>query len=314
MKRSVAVLGKTPQFVRWALARPCDLRNLDVTNLPDYTFRQLRNIRELSVAKKEDRVVDGICLRTPTVVSDPNELLGFIAEEVYDLSGEDHELDDLCGSCPANTLKEGGLWTGCYGWLAADPVFSFDAPHGDGYVPKESLVSDLTSVVEELELKDRINEMFPVRSVPYWYALWQAETPTKGQLEILQVVLRELLRKIDMAKAANGVNRRGVNSVSQFLKAVELAVEHDLKLHLELVPPGFSDGQTWATKDNCPTCKCSEWEPVSHGKKCVACGRVGNLLTGRRSKVLGFRPYMKLVGILGPEKTKSLMAQYQSKG
>ena len=48
MKRSVAIWGPTPAFIRWAIEHPCELRDIEVDNLADGTFRQLRALRELS--------------------------------------------------------------------------------------------------------------------------------------------------------------------------------------------------------------------------------------------------------------------------
>ena len=62
MKRSVAIIGPTPAFVRWAIWHPCDLRPLEERRFIDQCFRTLRGIRAYSVAKAEGRIHDGFCL------------------------------------------------------------------------------------------------------------------------------------------------------------------------------------------------------------------------------------------------------------
>jgi len=67
MKRTAAILGPTPPFLRWTIALPCPLRDLEAkTSLPDVTFRQLRSLRALSVGETQSRVKEGFCLHPDT--------------------------------------------------------------------------------------------------------------------------------------------------------------------------------------------------------------------------------------------------------
>ncbi|MEM7783612.1 MAG: hypothetical protein AAF623_09690, partial [Planctomycetota bacterium] len=49
----------------------------------------------------------------------------------------------------------------------------------------------------------------------------------------------------------------------------------------------------------------------SESLECQGCGRVGQPEKGRKKKVLGLRPYLDLVPILGSSATKDLMKRLQ---
>ena len=118
MKRSVAILGQTPQFVRWAIRKACPLRELS-ENLADDSFRQLRGLRAFSVGRAEGRVVDGVCIHPAASAKKVDEARGFFAAEVLDAHGGEHQVDQCCHGCEANALADAvpGVWAGCYGWL-----------------------------------------------------------------------------------------------------------------------------------------------------------------------------------------------------
>ena len=105
MKRSVAIFGPTPQFVRWAIAHPCPLRSLDLEKLPDTTFRQLRGIRELSNGVVENRIVESICLHPDSTSADVESARGFPAEEILEAFGSHEQVQECCGDCPANAVS-----------------------------------------------------------------------------------------------------------------------------------------------------------------------------------------------------------------
>lgn len=165
MKRSVAITGPTPAFLRWAIARPCPLRPIDDHRFVDRTFRSLRNLRELSNAIDEDRVIEEFCLHPNTwqrtefegdeMESPANnasdEILGFGVDEIVAPFQGTAAVNEACHACPANVCrtslgaswntvgtKEGEVtearanegietkqWVGCYGFLTRDG-FSFD--------------------------------------------------------------------------------------------------------------------------------------------------------------------------------------------
>ena len=125
MKRRAAILGPTPQFVRWAVEQPCTLRSWDPESkkgLAEVSFRQLRSIRELSRARREGRVLEGIVVHAESLNENSTApSLGFLEEEIWQVCGALVELNNACLKCPANALGDSGdQWAGCYGWLPAN--------------------------------------------------------------------------------------------------------------------------------------------------------------------------------------------------
>ena len=99
MRRSVAITGATPAFVRWAIWHPCELRPLDPYRFADQTFRKLRGVRELSIAKVENRCDDDFCFHPeafaenqPTV----DQVRGFQREEIAAVFGGEAPVFSSC--------------------------------------------------------------------------------------------------------------------------------------------------------------------------------------------------------------------------
>ena len=115
-------------FVRWAVLQACPLRELYPQRLPETTFRQLRAIREISLATIEHRVLENICIHPDARSELSAEALGIPIEEVMALVGGLDFVQQCCCSCPANAggVSQPGLFAGCYGWLPSDLRFDFD--------------------------------------------------------------------------------------------------------------------------------------------------------------------------------------------
>lgn len=143
MKRFVAIQGPTPIFVRWALAQPCELRELSEVRFVESSFRQLRSFRELSLARIENRVVDGIAIHPDSQIDHPAAALGFSQAEVCYTAGGWETVNRACAKCSANVATNvvcqaknvGGVKSiegnsptdivaGCFGFLSND--FEFD--------------------------------------------------------------------------------------------------------------------------------------------------------------------------------------------
>jgi len=63
-------MANTLQAVSWALERKCPFRSGETWFLPDESAAQLNDLRLVSEAEREDRLVDGICLTALTSVED----------------------------------------------------------------------------------------------------------------------------------------------------------------------------------------------------------------------------------------------------
>ena len=327
MKRSVAIYGPTPQFVRWTIKQACPFRELSDENLCDRTFRQLRSIRELSLGIRDGRLIDQFCLH-PSVRDETNvPVLGFPAEEVWQIYGSRSTIESNCNRCPANALssqtEEGdSLWAGCYGWLISAPTFRFGshghsaeslAPH-EMQVHEEHMVDWVHEAASKHIDQETMYDLFP-KTNQAWYSLWQSSIPNRKQLEVMQRIFEKVLTtaktNIDALLAD-----QFITGIEQFVEAIKRCLTYELELHTELVTAGLSDGLKWETRGYCPTCKAAmeldEPEKVqTKESKCLICGRRGNPTGGKKSKVLGLRPFVQLNGIVGAEKVADLVQRYQ---
>lgn len=322
MKRSVAILGPTPQFVRWAIGQACELRELDCMSLPDHSFRQLRGLREYSQGLSDNRVFEHVCVHAAASVAQLDDCRGFFEDEVLDAHGGADAVLGCCTTCPANSMSEStpGVWAGCYGWLPATSGFSFEATIKR---PADLADSDLKTggsqrfdflsvmelvIDEDPELKREFASAFP-QTTPSWFGVWQESTlsslQTKTLLRVVELILSDCERGDPIADE--------LANLIQFRDALHRCTTHELTMHVELIPPGDSDGQQWTIAAHCPTCKIRMEEPAgSVEQRCSACGKIGNPHGVRKSKVLGLRPYVKLVGVMGVAKTREFMARYET--
>jgi hypothetical protein len=320
MKRSVAIYGPTPQYIRWAISHECPLRDLDAINLPDFTFRQLRGLREYSVGLIENRVIEGFCVHPTASLSDIDGALGFAGSEVTCVHGDDAVVAGCCGQCPANalSLQRKEIWAGCYGWLAATSSFCFDSilkqanPPAD--IPTEStsklieidFVQLLDETIERLGKSGEADDLFKPTS-PRWYGIWNSPTLNGKQVDFLVDVFDQMVLACSELEPVTG----SIDELVSMGDALRSAAEAGLTLHIDLVPPGYSDGQTWTLAAHCPECKCRSKAENSQ-QKCEACGRTGNPHGESKSKVLGLRPYVQLSGVLGKEQTAKLLERYDA--
>lgn len=320
MKRSVAIFGPTPQFVRWALEYPCPLRELDVERLPDTTFRQLRGLREYSTGLLENRVFEGICIHPESLPEDPGQARGFKADEVLEVHGDETFVANCCRTCPANAVKlsRPGIWAGCYGWLPSSSGFCVDSTLRQTSNLDSSSKNQTTCAPGRFDFvrlfDDAISELAPaswenlfVATTPRWYGIWKNSTLNSAQLELLV----EILESIVSHCVDSSAERSEIADLIQFRDALIQSKNHRLKLHVELVPPGVSDGQTWTLAAHCPNCK-HEMSQTGPGL-CSACGRAGNPHGHRKSKVLGLRPYINLADVLGDAMTTRLLKRFESR-
>lgn len=306
MKRSVAITGNTPAFLRWAIWHPCDLRELDPYRFPDQTFRALRGVRELSVAKMERRCDDQFCFHPELIQIDTSvdaELVrGFSRQEITEAFGGESIVDKNCTACPANAgaLSQPGLWAGCYGILPTHR-FDFDrllSGHPQTEPTDDEASFDLVKRLQQIaianDLQAFVKENFGPGNI-VWHQLWRNKI-----LSVKKVAAAKLL--FDQVRDSMPKNSMPISLVS-FCNALAVCCENDFPLHTELVPAGFSDSQSWALNASCPVCS---YEPaeIKKQQKCLGCGRVGGISAGPKFKVLGLRPYVHLSGIVGPDQTR----------
>src|SRR5262245_44504939 len=217
----------TPEFLAWAIEQTCPLRGeLDGSD-PERIERQLRALREVSTARREGRVLDGICLQPPE---------GFRLADALALFGGEAAARQACGNCPANALAKQDReadreqLAGCYGLVplpleAAAFHEAVERASGAVYAPAEwSLHYPLTR--------------------PRWYGLWIA-SPLEGAA---------LLERFLVLQAAAESHPQ----LRELLTALNAAYDAGCRLHVRLYPPGHVEGSWWRLAAYCPRCQ-AQW-------------------------------------------------------
>lgn len=311
MRRSVAITGATPAFLRWAIWHPCELRPLDPHRFADQTFRKLRGVRELSIAKVEDRCDDDFCFHPEAfeaTAPEVDQVRGFQREEIAAVFGGEQPVFTSCRGCPANVLasRVDGVAAGCFGFMATT---EFDLQRlMSGYEQGESATFDLVqcvqAAVEQIEIEPELSKWFGPGKIA-WHRLWKQTILSRKQLAIVDQIFSAV---IESPEIESNPGASLPNHVLDFSRAVSACLEHEMKLHVELVPAGFAGAETWKLNTACPDCK-YEPEQVKKLQKCRGCGRIGGMAEGPKFRVLGLRPYSVLAGIVGPARVGEAMTQ-----
>jgi hypothetical protein len=277
----------TPPFVRWTLARRCELREETDPRDPEATERQLRPLRTYVEAVFEERIFADVCFATREVWSkvdvDPGEVRGFRASEVLQAYGGEDFIRGQCDGCPANIFRERtganypvANYAGCYGLLACDDV----------------LGAQWEACIAKLDLAAAIDTNF-LPTTPRWYGLFAAAPLNALQLDILFALLTALS---EMAGQAT----------DEFRRAVQLAQAKHAELHVALYPAGEYDRDAWRTSSHCRRCVATML-PREH--RCSVCGLIAKPRPERLRKPRGQRPYVPLTRFLGAEGAAELLKQ-----
>ncbi len=270
----------TPEFIRWAIERPCPLREYNDWKDPEVTERQLRALREYSQSAADGRVFEGICVH-PSVSSenfDVKTAKGFYANEIVDVYGGESFVHSLCDGCPANAIS---LLGGCFGYFEWSQ---------DG----EAWLSTIDNSVAELGIQKEIREHF-LPTKPTWYGLWTESPLNKSQVELLEPILR---------LASEMLNDQ---SIIAFVDALDIARTNDLAMRVTYFPRGTADELKWQVAAHCPRCK---YEMSQQDRKCAACGRTGFPNASRKRNVRGSRPFRLLASFLGESEAATFLQRY----
>ena len=330
MNRSVAIIGPTPSFLRWAIRQPCPLREFVDGNLPAATFRQLRGLRELSVAKIEGRIFEQVGIHPQAKSTDPFAALGFSSTEIVDPLGGMDFVEKCCGDCPANTgaLSRPKLMAGCYGMLPVDLNIDFETigrgniNHDQGIETRKStpfLIEFVEQAVDELKIENELRKEF-LPTAPWWFGLWSEPVLSVDRLELVEAVFKRVLSQLQKKNEPQKPDNQGLVSANysclenliRFVDAVSICHERRLPLHVDLVPAGNSDGRCWTISRHCGICKYPKTEKRI---PCPVCGSQGHEQNEIKHRVLGLRPYLHLHLIFGTTQTQDFLIRYEmSKG
>ena len=284
MKRAAAIVGPTASFVRWAIVHECSFRQPVDKDLTYQVFRQLRSLREVSLAKCENRIVDNVCLHQEFHQS-AETARGFPVDEIEMVFGDLKLAEEICFHCPANAWKtqnEQAVLAGCYGWF-------FSA------IESVELIKEFQFAADDDE---SVLQKFP-RSQRAWFRIWQLSRWQGDELENLADVFR-LLPSAVFAQHPD---------LENFCRAINRCQEKELQLVTELVPAGVSDGIHWTIEPHCSNCRC---EMSGAAERCNECGFHSRPIPTRKRKVLGLRPYMLLKSIFGLERVSELLDNFRN--
>lgn len=296
MKRSAAILGPTPPFIRWAIESPCPFLRMTVPNSsrnPAQTrWRQLRSLKEVTRARTEGRVYSGYCFASEA--SSANVIGVQIEEVTAPLGGTEH-IEASCHRCPANPRPHLGQWAPCTGIL---PLIT----------PRETLLETEQAWTEQLNwLNQRISVELDSIAVSElvprplnWHRTWQGPCLDSARLQVAIQVL-----DLFVEHSPHALHER-----AELRAALEHADHHSLKVWMESVPIGWSDGQSWHLPAHCQSCG-APWRGPGSGP-CSSCDSTSSYQAERRLKVLGLRPFIQLSSVLGTEAAAKLFADYQA--
>ena len=285
MKRLSEIVGATPMFVRWAIGQTCEMRDeLDGSD-PFAVEKQLHAIKTAASAIHENRVIDGIAMH-PTAAEPETSVsnaLGFPVEESFVAYGGMERVGKACHQCQACIPTNGeSIPANCYGWLILDL--------DDGKLSKK--LADVSNSFDwhNINLKD---------TKPKWHAMWLQRYPLPDQLSNIEKFVQKL----------NEATCDSYQDWVIFAAAIARCRKHNLKLFMDLVPAGFSDGVYWSIGPYCPECMHAQDETDNN---CFVCGRFGkpHPIKKRRSK--GLRPYLRLMQLVGSKTTGELLNKYRS--
>jgi len=151
----------------------------------------------------------------------------------------------------------------------------------------------LWSVIEKHDLEDKLRDAFRLTD-PLWFGLWMDSPLDRKQcrclLELLSKALPQLWEKPeddpageplfgDVSFAFSDFNPAATygREYDLFFRALGAVLQHDLKLHVHVPPPGHTDMGFYTVFAHCPRCKAAadvpRWEEVkSCNYECTVCG------------------------------------------
>ncbi len=162
---------------------------------------------------------------------------GFIVSQEFRNVGGVVGLTELCRACPANATPEG--LAGCAGLLWEDPESA-------------NLQEQLERIIAGLELQADVAEVFPKMEL-WWFSFWPRSPLSPQASSLLRRILAEKLQ--EDKECSSGRPQHRIDRLETFVKALRLAQEHQLSLHVEMGVPGHTDFGYYTVFPHCPYCK-----------------------------------------------------------
>ena len=288
MKRQVAIVGPTPEFLRWSIRQSCPMRADIALDSVDQTEKRLGAIRTAGQAIQRNQVFEGIAVRD--VDRKPK---GFRIAEVFDLYGGFQVVRNCCGDCPANVVDPSS---------SKGDQTDGDLPHGDlanchGWVKRTSDCSDPGELIEQslTSSQRKAASQWFVHTNPLWYGFWVEGVLQGSRLEFLANLFQGLDRDVMC------------EDTRRFVRVLGSCAKKKQTLNLELVPPGNSDGLRWTIMPHCDRCKAVFDSTI---RVCPVCNKSGKGHPLIRRKVRGMRPWVDLATVLGAENVNAFLERH----
>lgn len=238
----------------------------------------MRAARAYGEARREGRVLDGVCVDPPH---------GFRISEALAIYGGEAAVATECLHCPANVLADANsaAVAGCYGLLPLpeDPAVVHEAIEQATHAAYGSINWSLVCPATQ----------------PRWYGLW-IDSPLWAE----HLLVRYLILSAAVIKDATC--RR---AVAELLLAFNVAYEANVPLHVRLYPRGRLEGNWWLLVAHCPRCKAA-WHD-ERSRRCSVCGYAGNAAPVKRRRARGRRPYVPLSRLLGTDEAAAFLVRYE---
>jgi hypothetical protein len=132
--------------------------------------------------------------------------------------------------------------------------------------------------------------------------------PPSGEIELwLSIALHERPSQDELSTQREGLLQlpdEAVIGLSDYLPAIDAALQHGILLVVRACPGGRCEGRRWYIEPHCDRCK-SAW-PEAKRQQCRVCGQVGGRQPEQRRMRMGTRPYRPLREFLSAEQVRSI--------
>jgi hypothetical protein len=237
-------VSDTLEYVSWHLELACPFRRGEAVTDLRAARQATWELRAIEGAEARQDLYGVVCVTGTSYSREGTKPIGFRIGEAVEKVGGLAAAREVCGRCPANALKD--RMAGCCGTLEIEPT--------------RGVEDQLRSTLVTSGLRTTFGEVF-LETRPLWYGLWVTSPLTVRQMEMMRMVLSPRMGK----------------GVKGFWQACALALEHGLRLHVRMPPPGHVDFGFHTVFPHCPRCKMgngAQWETPysSEETTCAACG------------------------------------------
>lgn len=246
-------MSDTMQLVRWALEQSCGLRQGEAARDPVAALAATERARTFAEYFRWPcggfRIYGDICVTSHTYVKKPGDGTGpgypypgygFVVAKAFEPQGGIERILATCATCPANTKPH-------------DPARCGGMLHK--YPDDDETQVQLEQIVNRLGLGEQLRASFPV-TTPLWYAFWMQSPMPPSAAPVLASILTEMAKEDGRDTQADlSWRRRHVRDLHTFVRALQIAAEGRMTLHVSLAPPSQIEFGLYFVFSHCPRCK-----------------------------------------------------------